>query len=88
MRKISFIPTAYDDYLGWLQKDKKIFLKITNLIQEAARNPTEGTGNPELLKHEFAGLWSRRINLEHRLIYSFTDSEIIINSCKYHYKQK
>lgn len=53
----NFFCAAYDDYLDWLQKDKKIFYKITDLIPEAARNPKEGIGKPELLKHEFAGLW-------------------------------
>jgi len=85
MRNISFTPQAYADYLDWLATDKKIFLKITTLIKEIARNPESGTGKPERLKHELSGLWSRRINQEHRLVYRITDDSIEIISCKYHY---
>jgi len=56
MRKITFTPGAYTDYLSWLESDRKLFLKITDLIREAAKNPGEGTGKPELLKHEFRGI--------------------------------
>lgn len=87
MRNISFTPQAYADYLRWLATDKKIFLKITNLIKETARNPESGTGKPERLKHELAGLWSRRIDMEHRLVYRIKDKAIEIISCRYHYHQ-
>ena len=41
MRTIAFTPEAYADYTEWLRKDKKLFIKITNLIKEAAKNPGE-----------------------------------------------
>lgn len=85
MRAIAFTASAYEDYLDWLKNDKKLFLKITNLIKESARNPEAGTGKPEMLKHAYKGHWSRRINNEHRLIYRFTSDTITIVSCKYHY---
>ena len=44
-----------------------------------------GLGKPEALKHELSGYWSGRINDEHRLVYTVTDDEIIVISCKYHY---
>ncbi len=87
MKNISFTPKAYSDYLEWLTKDKKIFLKITNLIKEVSRNPKAGTGKPERLRFELAGLWSRRINKEHRLVYKINDKEVRIISCKYHYSK-
>jgi toxin YoeB len=86
MRNITFTSSAYADYIKWHETDKKLFIKITNLIREAAKNPAEGTGYPELLKHEFSGHWSRRINKEHRLVYKVTPESIKIVSCKYHYK--
>ena len=86
MRKITFTAEAYADYLGWLVTDKKIFLKLSNLIREAAKTPGEGKGKPELLKHELARHWSRRITNEHRLVYSVTEDTIEVVSCKYHYK--
>ena len=85
MKNITFTPKAYDDYLFWLQTDKKLFNKLTKLIGETAKTPTQGSGKPEFLKYEFSGLWSRRINQEHRLIYSITENAIVIISCKYHY---
>lgn len=85
MRNITFTPLAYSDYLNWLVTDRKMFLKITDLIREAAKNPFQGLGKPELLKHNLSGYWSRRIDHEHRLIYSVTDSAIEIICCRYHY---
>jgi len=87
MRKIIFTPDAYTDYLNWLETDRKIFHKITILIRDAAKNPSQGTGKPELLKHKLSGHWSRRINLEHRLIYSANEYSIEIISCRFHYEE-
>jgi toxin YoeB len=55
MRKITFTSGAYADYLDWIETDRKVFLRLSNLIREASKNPGEGTGKPELLKHELAG---------------------------------
>jgi toxin YoeB len=87
MRNISFTDKGWSDLLQWSKTDRKIFFKITNLIEEASRNPYKGTGKPELLKNNFKGYWSRRITDEHRLIYSVNDEEIKIVACKYHYKE-
>ena len=87
MKNITFTPQAYKDYLNWLNEDKKIFLKITSLIKEIAKNPETGTGKPERLKHELKGYWSRRITREHRFVYRITDENIEIVSCKYHYSK-
>ena len=87
MKNITFTPHAYKDYLNWLNEDKKIFLKITTLIKETAKNPETGTGKPERLKHELKGYWSRRITRELRLVYRITDENIEIVSCKYHYSK-
>ena len=87
MKNITFTPQAYKDYLNWLNEDKKIFVKITTLIKETAKNPETGTGKPERLKHELKGYWSRRITREHRLVYRITDENIEIVSCKYHYSK-
>jgi toxin YoeB len=73
MKNIAFTPSAYSDYVDWLKTDKKLFLKITELIRESAKNPYKGIGKPEALKNEFSGFWSRRINKEHRLIYKVTE---------------
>ena len=47
--------------------DKVVLKKIEKLLNELMEHPTKGTGRPEQLKHELAGLYSRRINQKHRL---------------------
>ena len=69
----------------WAEEDSRILVKIFELIRDIQRNPFSGLGKPEPLKHRFKGLWSRRITKEHRLIYKFSNEEIIIVSCRFHY---
>jgi len=59
--------------------------KINELIKDIERTPYEGMGKPEPLKYDLAGLWSRRIDREHRLVYRVVENEILIYSCRYHY---
>jgi toxin YoeB len=83
--KIIFLNSAWEDYLYWQQQDKKTLKKINLLIKDAQRTPFEGLGKPEPLKHHLSGWWSRRIDLEHRLIYKLEANSIIIMQCRYHY---
>ena len=55
------------------------------LIKDIKRNPFEGLGKPEPLKYELQGCWSRRITLEHRLVYEINEYGLVIISCRYHY---
>ncbi len=55
------------------------------MIREIERTPFEGTGKPEALRYDLAGWWSRRINLEHRLIYKIENDAVVISQCRYHY---
>ncbi|MEY2856071.1 MAG: hypothetical protein RLZZ74_380 [Cyanobacteriota bacterium] len=84
-RKIVFELSAFADFNDWVKLDKKIHLKIIELIKDINRHPFQGLGKPEALKHDLSGYWSRRIDREHRLVYKVTNEEIIILSCKYHY---
>jgi len=83
--KLAWSVSAWHDYLHWQQTDKKKLKRINTLIKEALRNPSEGMGNPEKLKHELQGFWSRRIDKDHRLVYRFSKSELLIVGCRYHY---
>jgi len=85
MRNIEFIPDAFNEYQRWIETDRRIALKIGDLIRDILRNPFSGIGKPEALKHQFKGYWSRRINQEHRLIYKVTKNSIVIFSCYSHY---
>jgi len=83
--KITFSKNAWEDYLSWQKEDKKVLRKINALIRDIQRTPFDGLGKPEALKYDLAGFWSRRIDLEHRLVYQFKNDEILIYSCRYHY---
>ncbi|WP_257667965.1 Txe/YoeB family addiction module toxin [Parapedobacter tibetensis] len=83
--KVIFMNDAWDDYLHWQQVDKSILKKINGLIKEIFRTPFEGTGKPEALRENLAGFWSRRINLEHRLVYKVEQEAVVILQCRYHY---
>ena len=76
---------AWRDYLYWQKQDKKILKKINELIRDIERNPINGLGAPEQLKHGLSGYLSRRITLEHRLVYRVTETQIRILQCRYHY---
>ena len=83
--ELLFTPDAWDDYLYWQERDKKIAKKINTLIQGCIRNPYSGIGKPEPLRYELAGCYSRRIDLEHRLVYEVDNEMLRIISCRYHY---
>lgn len=82
---LSWAESAWEDYLYWQQTDKKILKRINTLIKNIQRDPFDGLGDPEPLKHNWSGYWSRRINREHRLVYKVTDEAVIIVQCRYHY---
>ncbi len=85
MRNIEFVPSAFKEYQRWIETDRRIALKIGDLIKDILKTPFEGLGKPEALKFQFKGYWSRRIDHEHRLIYTITDSSVVIISCYSHY---
>lgn len=84
-KNLTFYQDAFDDFFDWSLVNKTIFKKIYELIKDIRRNPFEGKGKPEPLKHQLTGYWSRRIDNEHRLVYKIEDETIIITSCKDHY---
>ena len=76
---------AWEDYLYWQMRDKKILKRINQLVKDISRNPFEGIGKHEQLKENLAGLWSRRIDGEHRIVYAVEDNAVLIFSCRGHY---
>lgn len=85
MIRITFSKNAWEDYISWQSEDKKILKKINDLIKDIQRTPYVGMGKPEPLKYDLAGIWLRRIDREHRLVYQVNANEIVIYSCRYHY---
>ena len=84
---ISFVEESWEDYNYWLTNDKKVFKKIQTLIKDTLRNPFSGLGKPEPLKGNLSGYWSKRITNEHRLVYKIENEQLIIISCRFHYKK-
>ncbi len=86
MRDILLKDRALEDLKYWSLNDTKLLKKIFDLLESIKRNPFEGIGKPEALKGDLRGYWSRRINDEHRIVYSITTDTIIIISCRSQYK--
>jgi toxin YoeB len=77
--------------MWWRENDRKVMRKINDLIKSARRTPFEGLGKPEPLSGDWSGWWSRRITLEHRMVYQFIESGaethpvLVIAQCRFHY---
>ncbi|HYC05330.1 MAG TPA: Txe/YoeB family addiction module toxin [Azospirillaceae bacterium] len=88
--RVVFSADAWRDYLFWQEQNREIFARINELIEDARRHPFSGIGKPEPLRGEMKGFWSRRITLEHRLVYRVEgkgdDQRIEITGCRYHYQ--
>lgn len=82
---LTWASQAWQDYLYWQSRDRKTPERINMLIKDIQRQPFDGLGDPEPLRHQWSGYWSRRIDREHRLVYKVTDSAIVIVQCRYHY---
>jgi len=87
--KITFWPTAWEDYCHWQDNDRKLLDRVNTLIEECRRHPFKGTGKPEPLRGQLKGWWARRITQEHRLVYRVSgegDAQALeIAQCRYHY---
>jgi toxin YoeB len=80
-----FDRSALEDLRYWVDTDRKKALKIIDLIEAALKEPFEGIGKPEPLRHALAGCWSRRIDQEHRLVYRVEKNVFTVLACRYHY---
>jgi toxin YoeB len=83
--KLIFAEEAWEDYLYWLQQDKRMVERINKLIRETQRQPFAGMGKPEPLKHALSGFWSRRITDEHRMVYRVESDALMIAQLRFHY---
>lgn len=84
--EIVYTDKALTELAYWKRNgNQAVKTKITSLIESISVTPYSGIGQPEALKYELSGYWSRRINQEHRIIYSIQPTRIIIHSLKGHY---
>ena len=83
--RLVFSERAWEDYLYWQETDRSVLNRINNLIREIQRSPYQGIGRPEALRHRLAGYWSRRITLEHRIVYRVEEDAVLIVQLRFHY---
>ena len=86
MLDIYFTEKAWIDLGWWVENDRKQISKIYKLLTSCSKTPFSGIGQPELLKTNYKGYWSRRINLEHRIVYKVEKDKIVVHSLYGHYQ--
>jgi len=80
-----FHPEFREDLRYWVETDRKVALRAFNLIEAILRDPFRGLGKPEPLKYLGAGVWSRRLTEEHRIVYLVREDRIDFLQARYHY---
>ena len=80
-----FHPEFIEDLRYWVDQDRRMALKVFDLIESVMREPFAGIGKPEPLKYLLAGAWSRRLTQEHRIVYLVSNSRIDFLQARYHY---
>jgi toxin YoeB len=83
--RLVFTSHGWDDYVHWQQTDRAMLKRVNRLIEDTLRDPFEGIGKPEQLRHALGGLWSRRIDEEHRLVYLVDGDDLVVLQARYHY---
>jgi toxin YoeB len=84
--RLVFTDKGWDDYLWFQSSDRKLLKRINLLIKDCIRDPYSGIGKPERLKEDLKGFMSRRIDDEHRLVYSIIGEDLVIVACRFHYE--
>ncbi|MEM7588089.1 MAG: Txe/YoeB family addiction module toxin [Acidobacteriota bacterium] len=84
-REAVFQPEFREDLRYWVETDRKKALRVLDLVEAVLRDPFQGVGKPEPLKHLGAGVWSRRLTREHRLVYLVRDTRIDFLQTRFHY---
>lgn len=85
-RFTTFDPHFREDLYHWVSTERKTALRLLDLVEAAIRDPFEGIGKPEPLKYLGAGVWSRRLTEEHRLVYRVTADRIDFLQGRFHYE--
>ncbi len=83
--KLKWDESAWNDYLYWQGQDKKTLKRINSILLDTMRNPFEGIGKPEPLKHR-KGYWSRRIDGTNRIVYKIDGDSLVIAAVRGHYE--
>lgn len=84
-RPAVFHPELRQDLRYWADTNRRVALRVLDLVEAVLRDPFQGVGKPEPLKYVLAGAWSRRITEEHRLVYAVSAARIDFVQARYHY---
>jgi len=84
-REACFDPHFLEDLRFWVETDRKVALRLLDLVEAVLRDPYAGIGKPESLKHLTPGVWSRRLTQRDRLVYRVLDERIDFLQARYHY---
>ncbi len=80
-----FHPEFREDLRYWVETDRKVALRAFDLIEAIMHDPFDGIGKPEPLKYLAPNTWSRRLTLEHRIVYLVSKDRIDFLQARYHY---
>lgn len=84
--RVEFSDTAKEDYEYWKKtNNEKVIAKIKTLLKNVLETPFKEIGQPEALKYDLKGYWSRRINTEHRIVYKVEMDVIYVIQLRGHY---
>jgi len=84
-REAVFDEAFLEDLRYWIRTDRKTAVRALDIVRDVMKDPFKGIGKPEPLKYLGPGLWSRRLNLEHRVVYLVRDTRIDFLQARYHY---
>lgn len=84
-REAVFQAEFLEDLRYWVETDRKVSLRLFDMIEAILRDPFQGAGKPEPLRYLVGGAWSRRLTQEHRIVYLVRDERIDFLQARYHY---
>jgi toxin YoeB len=84
-RDAVFQPEFLEDLHYWVKTDRRVALRAFDLVEAVIKNPFSGAGKPEPLKYLAPDTWSRRLTLEHRIVYLVREDRIDFLQARYHY---
>jgi toxin YoeB len=78
-------PQYREDLRYWIATNRRLALRLLDLEEAIVRDPFQGIGKPEPLRHAGANVWSRRLDDEHRVVYRVDAERIIFLRARGHY---
>jgi toxin YoeB len=84
-REAVFHPEFIEDLRYWVKTDRRVALRAIEVVESVLDDAFSGIGKPEPLKYLAPNTWSRRLTLEHRIVYLVKDQRVEFLQARYHY---